>query len=122
MVSTLEESENYADDESLMALAARTENASRAKILKEHQIFDAMGDGPKVVKIRPGRKNPSKVSKVKSVKVAILYSDAISLTDTSVGISLRVERDCYVTSTRTWIWIWVLFSVLANFTAGLVLY
>ena len=65
MVPTLEESENYADDESLMALTTRTENASRAKILKEHQMFDAMGDGPKVVEIRRGRKNPSKVSKAK---------------------------------------------------------
>lgn len=65
MVPALEESENHADDESLVALADRTENASRAKILKEHQMFDAMGDGPKVVKIRPGKKNPSRVSKVK---------------------------------------------------------
>lgn len=62
MVPTYEESRSYVDnDESLMALAARTENASRANILKKRQMHQDRRDGPKVVKIRTGRKNPSKV-------------------------------------------------------------
>lgn len=64
MVPTYEESRSYVDnDESLMALAARTENASRANILKKRQMHQDRRDGPKVVKIRTGRKNPSKVKK-----------------------------------------------------------
>ena len=64
MVPTLEESHNYVDnDESLMALVARTENASRANILKKRQMYQATGDGPKVVMTRVGRKKPSKARK-----------------------------------------------------------
>lgn len=65
MIPSAEGYYDYVDsDEALMALAARTENASRAESMKR-QAYLAMEDESKIVKIGTGRKKPSRVSNVK---------------------------------------------------------
>lgn len=107
MIPSAEEYYDYVDsDEALMALAARTENASRAESLKR-QTYHAMEDESK---LRMGRRDPLRVGKMVA-KFGLVFR-ALDI--------IMCGRNCYVTDTG--VWYGCRSFVLANVTAGLVLY
>lgn len=122
MIPSAEGYYDYVDsDEALMALAARTENASRAESMKR-QAYLAMEDESKIVKIGTGRKKPSRVSNVKVWWAKFfLFFDVISLSGYERWDIIMCGLNYFVIDTHIWTWVWVLFLVLANVTAGLVL-